>query len=207
MRWLFLVLTAVLLNGYEVTITNRNGDVVTVDQYVKKGVSGVVVCPYEGKNIICARAVMNGKKGKLEVYDNLANKAFALPLVLPKKGDKILLAKNYHRIMIIAPNQDIYLKVKENYKNDSVISPDVLAAFLEELPSKKEFVKFAKKMNIGRYVFVLDKIYEVDAESFYVINKYGKNSQNYKNIFFTSYPKLDIKENNLIAYYKSLIKE
>ena len=122
MRWLFFVLAAVLLNGYEVTITSIRGNTVTLDKYVKKGVSGVVLCPFEDKNIICAKAVAFGKKAKLKIYDNLKNDAFALPVVLPKKGDKILLAKNYNRIMIIAPNQYLYLKTKDKFKKEVIIN-------------------------------------------------------------------------------------
>ena len=207
MRWLYFVLAAVLLNGYEVTITGINGNIVSLDKYVKKGVSGVVLCPYENKKIICAKAVTFGKKAKLEIYDNLKNEAFALPVILPKKGDKIILAKNYNRIMIIAPNQYLYLKTKEKFKNAVIISPDIFANFLEEIPTKNEFINFAKKMDIGRYVFVLDRVYEVDADSFYAIKKYGKNTQKFKEIFFTTYPKFDINGKNMTAYYKSLIKE
>jgi len=206
MRWFFLFLSVVLLNGYEVTINSVSSDIVTLDKYVKKGISGVVLCPYQNKKIICAKAVAFGKKAKLEIYDNLKNEAFALPVVLPKKGDKIILAKNYDRIMIIAPNQYMYLTVKEKYKNAVIISPDVFANFLEDVPTKNEFINFAKKMDIGRYIFVLDKVYEVDADSFYAIKKYGENSQKYKEMFFTTYPKSGVKE-SMILYYKTLIKE
>ncbi|WP_168175704.1 plasminogen-binding N-terminal domain-containing protein [Nautilia sp. PV-1] len=207
MRWFVFLIFAVLLNAYDVTITNVNSDVATLDKYVKKGVSGVVLCPYNGKNIICARAVCYGKKAKLLVYKELKNDAFALPVVLPKKGDKILLAKDYDRILIIAPNQLEYLKMKEKYKNATVISSDNFAAFLEGIPSRENFINFAKKLNIGRIIFVLDKIYEVDANSFYAVKKYGSINAKYKEIFFTTYPKFDIKGKNIIAYYKSLIKE
>ena len=145
MRIFILILTIVCLNAYEVKITGVNADVVTLDKYVKKGVSGVVLCPSEGKNIICARITAFGKKAKLSVYEELKNDAFALPNVFPKKGDTILLAKNYNRILIIAPNQLEYLKVKEKYKNATIISPDNFAAFVEEIPTQEDFVKFAKK--------------------------------------------------------------
>ena len=62
-------------------------------------------------------------------------------------------------------------------------------------------------MDIGRIVFVLDKIYEVDANSFYAIKKYGKNSAKYTEMFFTAFAKEKIKNKNLIAYYKHMIKE
>ncbi|WP_456480238.1 plasminogen-binding N-terminal domain-containing protein [Nautilia sp.] len=207
MRWLFLVLAAVLLSGYEVKVKNVNGNTVNLDGYVKKGVSGVVMCPYEGKEIICARAVSLGNSAKLYVYDDLKNNAFALPLVHVKKGDRIIFEKDYDRVLIIAPNQETYLKTREKYKNFTVVNPDVFAVFLKEVPTKKDFVNFAKKLNIGRIVFVLDKIYETDAFSFYAVKKYGRNGVKYKGVFFTTYPKLGINGKNMIKYYKSLIKE
>ena len=206
MRWILSFLMFLSLNAYEVEILDVNNDVVTINKYVKKGVSGVVVCPYEDKKIICARAISFGKKAKLEVYDNLKNEAFALPTLYPKKGDKIIFAKDYNRILIIAPNQLEYLKVKENYKNNIIISPDIFAAFVDEIPIKEEFINFAKEMDIGRYIFVLDKIYEVDANSFYVIKRYEKNTKKYKEVFFTNYKKENIKK-DLINYYKMLLKE
>jgi hypothetical protein len=199
--------SAMVLNAYQVKILNIHGDSVSFDKYVKKGVNGYVLCPYNGKNIICARVVADGKKGKLAVYDDLKNEAFALPVVLPKAGDSVILAKNYDRVLIIAPDQREYLSVKESYKKDTVISADNFASFLDDLPTKEDFIKFAKKMDIGKIVFVLDKIYEVDANTFYVVKKYGSNSVKYKEMFFTTYPKFDIKDKNVTAYYKSLIKE
>ena len=111
MRLFLFVIAAILLNAYEVNILSVNQDTAVIEKYVKKGVSGVVLCPYEGKKIICARVVCFGKRAKLKIYDDLKKEAFALPLVVPKKGDKILLAKDYDRILIIAPNQLEYLKI------------------------------------------------------------------------------------------------
>ncbi len=207
MRIFVLIMFALVLNAYQVKILNVNKNMVTFDKYVKKGVNGYVLCPYEGKNIICAKVVSEGKRGRLSVYGNLKNDALALPVVLPEAGDNVVLAKDYDRILIIAPNQKEYLLTKSHYKNDTVISADVFASFLDDLPKKKEFIGFAKKMDIGKIVFVLDKVYEVDANSFYAIKKYGSNSVKYKEMFFTTYPKFDIKDKNITAYYKSLIKE
>ena len=207
MRWLFLVLVAVLLNGYEVTITDVSGNNVTLDKYVKKGVSGVVLCPFEDKTIICAKAVAFGKKAKLKIYDNLKNDAFALPVLTPKRSDKIIFAKNYNRILIIAPNQEEYIKIKNKYKNATVISSDNFAAMIDDLPKRGDFINFAKKLDIGRIIFILDKIYEVDAYSFYVIKKYNQMNVKYNKIFFTTYPAFDLKDKNIVGYYKKLIKE
>jgi hypothetical protein len=208
--------------GYEVKIKNIQNENIEVDKYVKRGVSGIVLCPYENKEIICARAVMLGTKGILRAYDNLKNDAFALPHVMPKIGDKIVLAKDYNRVMIIAPNQKSYLKVKKFLGNKTFISPDTFLTFLDEFPTKEDFINFAKKMDIGLYVFVLDKIYLVDAYSFYAIKEYElKENYRYVNPFFVTYTKFKIsssitsKVKNLFSsdiknyqeYYKSLIKE
>ena len=211
MRIILILFSAVLAfsQGISVNILNVNKNKITISKAIKKGISGVVLCPYEKSKIICARAVsLGGDEALLYTYKALKNDAFALPVVFPKKGNEVLFAKDYSRIMIIAPNQTLYLKTKEKYPNNTVIPIDVFGAFLHEKPQKKDFVKFAKKMNIGRYIFVLDKIYEVDALSLQVINSYTNPYKNnkFKLPFFTSYNDYDIKMNP-INYYKNLIKE
>jgi len=207
MRWLVLVLAVLFLHGYEVEIKSVSKNKVLLGENVQKGKSGFVLCPYNEKKIICARAVSFGKYAKLYTYDDLKNDAFALPVVHPKKGDSVVFGKDDGRIMIIAPDQNAYLKAKEAYKNATFISPDLFATEIDDVPTRKDFINFAKKMNIGRYIFVLDKIYEVDSYSFYVLKKFGSNSDRYKKMFFTTYPDFDIKAKNVAEYYKKLIKE
>jgi len=218
MRFVFILFLGVFLFAKTTKITNIDNDTITVLDNVKKGTSGVVLCPYENREIICARAVLFGKTGKLKVYDNLANSSFALPVVKPKKGDKIILGKDYNRILIIAPNQNSYVNIKEKLKNKTVISSDMLAAFLDGIPTREDFINFAKKMDIGIYIFVLDKIYVVDAYSFYAINSFDYKKVEYKKPFFMTYNNINLqsglfkymfksKIKNFEKYYKSLIKE
>jgi len=217
MVFILFVLVAELF-AYEVKINNVSKCDIEINQTVKKGTSGVVLCPYENREIICARAVLYGNKGKLKIYDNLENSSFALPVVKPKKGDKIVLGKDYNRILIIAPNQEAYFKMQEKFKNKTIISSDMLAAFLDEVPTRKDFINFAKKMDIGIYIFVLDKIYVVDAYSFYAINSFDYKKVEYKKPFFMTYNNINLqsglfkymfksKIKNFEKYYKSLIKE
>ncbi len=207
MRIFFILFVGIFLNAMSiVNITEVNGLRIKLDKPVQKGTSGVVLCPYQKEEIICANALSFGNYAKLYPYENLKNDAFALPLVYPKKGDKVIFGKNYSRIMIIAPNQIVYLKLKNRFKNFTVIPIDVFAAFLDNLPVKREFINFAKKMDIGLYIFALDKLYYVDAESFYVINSEDYNfPKKFKLPFFSSY-NFDIKENNIINYYKKMLK-
>ena len=211
MRILFILfLTISMYAGMIADITGINKNIINLNKNIKKGVSGIVLCPYEKEKIICARCVSLGdKKAKLYVYKDLQNKAFALPLIYPKRGDKVIFGKDYKRIMIIALNQEVYLKLKEKYQNRfSIIPIDVFGAFLDDIPTKKDFIKFAREMNIGLFVFALDKIYFVDSESFYDFltqNYTFKPNLKFKIPFYSSY-NFDIKMKNPTEYYKKLIK-
>ena len=210
MRIFFILLFTISLyaGGLVTQITNVSGNVITTEAHLKKGISGIVLCPYEKEEIICARCVSAGEnKALLYSYKALKNDAFALPVVFPKKGDKVIFGKNYKRIMIIAPNLETYLKLKNRFKNFTIIPVDLLGAFLEDEPTKADFINFAKKMDIGMYIFALDKLYEVDALSFYAINEEDFEFKGkFKLPFYTSYP-FDFDIKNPVSYYKSMIKE
>ncbi len=205
MRIIILFFAAVLSFGFDVKVTKVEGTKIYLSEYVQKGLSGIVLCPYMNQEIICARAVSNGNTAKLYVYAELKNDAFALPLVYPKAGDKAVFGKNYNRIMIIAPTQEEYLKIKERYKGNVIISPDVLAAFLGDEVKRDDFINFAKKMDLGRYIFVLkDGIYEVDAISFYLLNKKKFKGESFNKAFFTYARNIDIKPVNYKKFFKGL---
>ena len=205
MRIILLFFLAVFSFAFEVEIKKVEGKKAYLKEYVQKGLSGVVLCPYMKEEIICAKAVSFGDYAKLYVYDELKNKAFALPIVYPKKNNKIIFGKNFKRIMIIAPNQQTYLEVKKRYKGNAIISPDVFLAFVDNEVDKNKLIKFAKIMDIGRYIFVLvDGIYEVDSYSFYVLSKKEYKGTEFKNAFFTYARNIDIKPLNYKKFFKGL---
>jgi hypothetical protein len=202
-RWIVLFL-GVLSFAYEANIVKVEGRVAFLDRYVEKGVSGIVICPYMKKEIICARAIAFGTKAKLYYYSVLKNKAFALPLVYPKPGDKLIVAKNYNRIMIIAPTQTDYLKIKNMYKQNVILSPDLLATFGDDF-TRSEFINLAKNYDIGRYIFAIgNKLYEVDALSFYVIREKTFKAHPYKKAFFTYLRNFDIAPINFLKYFRGI---
>jgi len=208
MRIVFVLLFAIFAHAaYVANIVSVNGLQVKLNKSIQKGVSGIVLCPYQKEDIICARALAFGNYAKLLPYASLENSAFALPLVYPKKGDKIIFGKNYSRIMIIAPNQTDYLRLKNKFKKFTIIPVDVFAAFLNDLPTRRDFINFAKKMNIGLYIFAFnDKIYFVDAYSFYVIAQESFQLNNkFKLPFYSSY-NFDISKKNIEKYYEKMLK-
>jgi len=200
-----LFVIAVLGFSQDIILKKVNGNIGYINKSIQKGRSGYVICPFDKKDIICAKVVFFGNKVKFENYDELKNNAFALPIVTPKAKDKIIL-NNYERILIIAPTQELYLKIKDMYKNKTVIHPDLLYVYLDGEISKEGLEEFAKIMNIDEYIFVLDKIYEVDANSFYAIKTFSKVNIPYKFIFYNSYKKGKTSK-NMIKEYKSFIKD
>jgi hypothetical protein len=204
MRFLLFLFAAVFINAKIVSLVDVKGDRGEVNESVKRGVSGYVICPFDNQEIICARAVFYGKSVKFKAFDELQNRAFALPVVRPKKDDKIIL-NPYKRAVIIAPNQELYLKVKDYFSNKTLIHPDVLYVYLEGEVSKKGLINFAKDMNIDEYIFVLDRVYEVDANSFFAINSFDKfGTKSYNTLFFNSYSQK--KSKNMLKEYKRMIK-
>jgi hypothetical protein len=186
-----------------ISVSNNEG---IINKNLKDGISGVVLCPYLKKEIICARAVAFGNKVGFFDYSLLKNDAFALPIIRPQKGDKIVFGKDYGRILIIAPNQITYLKIKKMFSNKTIISPDVLAAFLTSEPTANAFRKFAQEMNIGLYVFAINnKLYEVDSFSFYAIKTIPfKFKAKYKKAFFTYFDNFDLKPENYLKIIRGI---
>ncbi|WP_457561709.1 plasminogen-binding N-terminal domain-containing protein [Caminibacter pacificus] len=208
MRIIFVLFLAIFAFAFDVKILSVNNDYAKIDSYIKKGISGDVICTYDKTPIICAKAVAFGNIVKFYNYTELKNDAFALPQVSPKPGDKIILGKNYRRILIIVPNQNAYIKTAQLYKGNTIISPDIFAPFIDEMPTREDFEKFCNDMNIGRIIFVLDKIYEVDSFSFYAIKKRDIDFKaKYDKAFFVTFPSFKITGKNIEQYYKSLIKE
>ncbi len=210
MRTVFILLIFLSLYAHQFStkIISVSNNVITTEANLKKGISGIVLCPYEKQEIICARCVSAGKnKAVLYSYKKLKNTSFALPVVFPKKGDLAVFGKNYQRIAIIAPNQEIYLKLKQKFNHFTIIPVDTFGAFLDDIPTINNFINFAKKMDVGMYVFALDKLYIVDALTFYTYAKEDyEKSGNFKLPFYTSY-NFDLTLKNPVKYYKSLIKE
>ena len=196
MRFLGLFLAIKL---FAVGIVSVDKNIAKIDGDIEKGVSGVVVCPYNGNSIIAANAVSLGDgKVKLSNYDYLKNRAFALPIVPVTQKCEAVFKRNYNRILILAPTQKLYLKLKEEYKNSVIVPVDNFALFFEKDLTKKDILNFAKIMNVGRIIVAKKYLYEVDANSLQVVSKKEYLGSD-KNEFFTNYGIFKID-------YKKLIK-
>jgi len=210
------ILVVTLLWGGEgilVKVDGTKGGI--VEPPVPKGVTGYVICNYLNRGIICGMAMSLGDgRVTFKVFDSLKNRAMALPIVLPQKGDKIIFGKDYRRVLILAPNSNTYFQLVNRYQKEGnkVISSDLLALFMEEeedIPTREDLINLAKKLNIGRYVILTNRgIVELDGLSLQPIRilKWDGGKISYKIPFFTSYSNWESVDENFLNRYKEELK-
>jgi hypothetical protein len=212
-KWLSLVLGLIApLFAQQVTLTQVDGKLGEVDTILPKGMTGYLLCPFLNREIICGLAVsIGGNRVQFKVYDSLQNRAMALPVVIPKPGDKIIFQKDYRRVMVIAPDRQSYYNLVSQYreKGNVVVPSDLMAVFVEDddkVPTRQEFINFAKKLNIGRYIFLSDRgVEEIDALSLTPLRRVpwkGGGKVSYKVPFFTTYGDWEKIDEPILKRYK-----
>jgi hypothetical protein len=202
------VLFAFNSNPINTTILTTDTKYATIDKNIQKGLSGYVI----HNNMIIAKAMSLGNSNvKYLPFSALKNDALATPKIMPTKNDKIIFALYNKRGLIIAPNQDAYIKTQNRHKNIKWISSDLFANYFEDKPTKKDFQNFCRDIKVGVIDFILDKEYIVDCESMSILETNKIKPSTYKKPLFCSYNKFNSSffssiPDNWISYYKSLIK-
>ena len=214
MKKLLLLFIAIYLFGFNsdkisTTILTTSKYHAIIDTKVPAGMTGYVM----HNDMMIAKAVSLGKGNvKYLPLVKLKNEALATPKIMPKKDDTIIFGLYNNRGLILAPNQDTYIKTVSKYPNINFINSDIFANYFTTKPDIDDFHKFCRDFNVGFVDFILDKEYIVDCESFVVLEK--KPIQKvipYKHPFFTNYEKFtnslfSIVPSNWIEYYKSFFK-
>jgi hypothetical protein len=146
----------------------------------KVGESGVVLSTHSSHSIIIARAIITKVDGKYVTLkftplESLKQDAIASSNLKPQSGDIFVSNYLYTTSLLITPNLDSFLSVRNYLDKFNFIHPDLFAAHLkiieEPTPTKKEFQEFAKAQNLGTILFVIeDNIYVVDTNSFKIID-------------------------------------
>ena len=227
MKYLFLSLICIkLLFGYskiEILKVFKDNAIINKGN-LKEGQSGAIVHKFKDKNEIIlkyAYVIKSNEKNstiKFSKIKILPQEALANTNLKPSKGDAFILNHLYYNSLIIAPNFQSYLKVKNMYKKYNFLNPDYFAAFLKldqnPAPNKNDFQHFCIDNQIGTIFFVIDhKIYIVDTISFKIIDKKNINYSNnkYQLPFFSNVEKIEgsifnwdeIKDYN--KYYSKMI--
>lgn len=147
------------------------------------GQSGVVIHLHDrDKRLIVANAkVVNSDDTSSTIefskFDDIKQDALPTSKRGVQKGDILALNYLYTSSMLIAPNQESFQIVRENFKYNNFLHSDIFAAQLkvneEELPSKKSIQEFAIKQNLRTIFIVIEnKVYVVDAKTFKTLTNY-----------------------------------
>jgi hypothetical protein len=174
-KLLLTIFTCVSLNATVEYVVKD--DINKLDISLADGTSGVVVNEYgfEKQSITAVAIVKNGAIEYKE-YNNLEQTSVPSLKKSAKKDDKILFEYLYDEVLLIAPNKDIYNSIKQIKRDKNFKSSDLFAGFLsmenDAQPSKEYFQEFAKIYHVGLIYFAVDNyIYEVDVNSFTILNK------------------------------------
>lgn len=152
------------------------------DKEIKLHSSGVVIHKFDNSKSIIARASVISKENgmaKLEfsVFSALSQDALPLPNVLPQVGDEVILNFLYDRAVVIAPNEEIYNEIINDFPQIYFTHVDILGAQLIRTsvlaPKRSDFRKFCADNSIGILVIALeDKAHFVDCQDFNTLYEY-----------------------------------
>jgi hypothetical protein len=191
MKKLLLLLIFINLFAFNPNYTNTEiltttSKSATIDKNIQNGLTGYVI----HNNMIIAKAVSIGDDNvKYLPFKALKNDALASPKIMPQKGDKIIFGLYNKKGLIIAPNQNSYIKTQNKYPNINWISSDLFASYFENKPTKEDFQNFCSDVKVGIIDFILDKEYIVDCESMTILETSKIKSSTYTKPFFCSYDK------------------
>lgn len=150
------------------------------------GQSGVVIHLHDrDKRLIVANAKVissddTSSTVEFSKFDDIKQDALPTSKKEVQKGDILALNYLYTSSMLIAPNQEAFQIVRENFKYNNFLHSDVFAAQLkvneEALPSKKSIQEFAIKQNLRTIFIVIEnKVYVVDVKTFKTLTNYDIN--------------------------------
>ncbi|MFK2824046.1 plasminogen-binding N-terminal domain-containing protein [Arcobacter sp. YIC-80] len=147
------------------------------------GQSGVVIHLHDNdKRLIVANAKVISSDDtsstiEFSSFDDIEQEALPTSKRGAQKGDILALNYLYTSSMLIAPNQEAFQIVRENFKYNNFLHSDIFATQLkineEPFPSKKTIQEFAIKQNLRTIFIVLeDKVYVIDAKTFKTLTNY-----------------------------------
>ena len=186
MQKLLLLLIFSVLHGSNLsnTITNIHTEndkkllTFTSPIELQKGVSGYVVHHIDKDHqVLTAEIVVESYNSKnrsataqLLLSDILHQDALPHTTYKPQIGDEVLLALDYSRALLLAPNESIYYHLTNAINNLEWIHPDRFAAYLSyeghPTPQAEDMQNFCKIASVGLlYIYAQDSLFTLDCKS------------------------------------------
>ncbi len=183
--WLLSLITFGVLNASPIStplleVENGRGAVMAGDLQV--GMSGFIVRRFDDSHsTIIANALVeqtNPSNGKailrMSEYDGVRQSSLPGGNWQPKVSDTALLAYDYGRAMLIAPNDDTYDAIAKSMPNLEWVHPDHFAAYLSSeghpTPLVEDFHRYCTANSVGLlYIQSAQTLFTLDCKNFTVL--------------------------------------
>jgi hypothetical protein len=156
-----------------------NGDQGTVKlEQAQTGLSGVIVRHFnEEHSAIVANARINSYNAENNIatlsitpYDGLQQNSLPEGNWVPQPGDEVLIAPDYTRALLIAPNSTVYDRITSAFKTLTWVHPDRFTAQLSVAghpsPTQEDFNGFCTDNATGLlYIYLEHSLFTLDCKS------------------------------------------
>ncbi|MBD3809965.1 MAG: plasminogen-binding N-terminal domain-containing protein [Sulfuricurvum sp.] len=180
--WLTTLLAWGVLNASSITaplLDVQNSRATIIAENLREGMSGVIVRKFDAAHstIIANARVekLNSANGrailKLSKYDGLRQNSLPSGNWSVQPSDVAVLASDYERALLIAPNDETYDTVTKSISGIEWIHPDNYATYLSyeghPTPLKEDFSRYCTANSIGLlYIHSADTLFTLDCKSF-----------------------------------------
>lgn len=190
--WVLSLIASGLLNatGISTPLIDIKGDRASIQsKELKEGMSGVIIRHFDDKHssIIANTVVekLDPSTGRgtilLHPYEGLHQNALPSGNWTPKVSDEAVIAGDYDRALLIAPNDDTYYALTKSIPNVEWVHPDTFATFLSyeghPTPLVEDFKAYCTAHSIGLlYVQSAQNLFTLDCKTFALLDTHASNA-------------------------------
>jgi hypothetical protein len=204
--WLITLIVCSVLNASSITtplLEVNDSRATIVAENLREGMSGFIVRTFDATHstIIANARVekMNPTNNRaiLQISDYTGLQQNALPSGnwTPKPSDMAVLAYDYKRALLIAPNDDTYDAIAKSISGIEWIHPDNYATFLSneghQTPLVDDFKRYCTANSVGLlYIHSANHLFTLDCKSFTLLQStpFTKVSAKEQTPFYTRIP-------------------
>ncbi|HEX5330701.1 plasminogen-binding N-terminal domain-containing protein [Sulfuricurvum sp.] len=204
--WLITLIACSVLNASSITAPLLEVDgarATIIAENLREGMSGFIVRQFDADHstIIAnarveqANSTNNRAILAISEYTGLHQDALPSGIWTPKPSDIAVLAYDYKRALLIAPNDDTYDAIAKSISGVEWIHPDNYAAFLSneghQTPLVDDFKSYCTANSVGLlYVQSANQLFTLDCKSFTLLQStpFAKVAEKEQTPFYTRVP-------------------
>ena len=204
--WLLTLLSLGVLHADPVTtplLDVQNDRAAVVAEHLQKGMSGFIVRTFDASHstiIANARVEETNPSNnrtilRISEYDGIRQPSLPQGNWTPKAGDTAVLAYDYGRALLIAPDEGAYDTVSKSMQGIEWIHPDNFAAYLSReghpTPTVEDFHRYCTANSVGLlYVQSADTLFTLDCKTFTLLQSAPSNASSEKGMtpFYSRIP-------------------